>query len=195
MEQNRGTFVNMISVGGFLPAPWAVAYTASKFGLRGMSQALRGELKAFPDIHICDVYPTFVDTPAISHAGNYTGAKTSVPPGVLDPRRIARAVVRLSDHPRKTTAIGAPATVMKLAQFLAPNLSAAAMDRFMRHFASHADPAPITTGNLFSPPADDGEVDGGFRKPRIRRTATALAAGLAVTAAGGLLVTLRRRGG
>lgn len=35
LQQERGMFVNMISVGGFLSAPWAVIYTASKFGLRG----------------------------------------------------------------------------------------------------------------------------------------------------------------
>ena len=194
LEQNRGTFVNMISVGGLLPAPWAAAYTASKFGLRGLSQALRGELSGHADIHICDVYPTFVDTPAIRHAGNHTGGETSVPPGVLDPRSVARAVVRLADHPRHTTAIGAPALAMKLAQFLTPDLSATLMNRFMSRYFRKADPAPATSGNLFAPPADDGQVDGGYRRPGQRKTAAAAAVGAAAVIAGAALIRRRERG-
>ena len=191
LEQERGIFVNMISIGGFLPAPWAVAYTASKFGLRGMSEALRGEVSAYRQIHICDVYPTFVDTPAIRHAGNHTGGGTSVPPGVLDPRTVAKAVVRLAERPRNTTAVGAPASVMKLAQFLAPNLGATLMNGFMRSYFARAEPAPPTEGNLFTPPADDGVVDGGFRKPGQRR-AVGVTAAVILAATGGVLLARRR---
>jgi short-subunit dehydrogenase len=193
IQQQRGTFVNMISVGGFLPAPWAASYAASKFGLRGMSQALRGELSRYPNIYICDVYPTFVDTPAIRHAGNYTGGETSVPPGVLDPRSVAKAVVRLADHPRNTTALGAPAVTMKLAQFLTPDLSARLMNRFMSSYFAKADPAPRTSGNLFTPPADDGEVDGGFRRPGQRKIVTVAAGAVTLVAiAGGVFLSRRR---
>lgn len=196
IEQRRGIFVNMISVGGFVPAPWAAAYTASKFGLRGLSLALRGEMAPYPDIHICDVYPTFVDTPAIRHAGNYSGCATSVPPGVLDPRSVARAVVRLGRRPRRTTAVGAPAAAMKLVQFMAPNLSATIMDGFMRRYAEEADPAPLTDGNLFAPPADDGRIDGGFRRPGRQRRAAALAAVAGLAGIGAITgaMLLRRRG-
>ena len=36
-RQRFGTFVNMISLGGFAAAPFATAYSASKFGLKGFS--------------------------------------------------------------------------------------------------------------------------------------------------------------
>lgn len=193
LEQRHGIFVNMISIGGFLPAPWAVAYTASKFGLRGMSQALRGEVSAYPHIHICDVYPTFVDTPAIRHAGNYTGGRTSVPPGVLDPRAVARAVVGLAAHPRHTTAVGAPAALMKTAQMLGPNLGAAAMNRFMGWYFQRAEPVPDTMGNLFQPPSDDGVIDGGFRRPAQRRQAAAVAGTLGFAAVAFAAFRLARR--
>lgn len=192
LRQERGTFVNMISIGGFVAAPWAVAYTASKFGLRGMSEALRGEVARYPNIHICDVYPTFVDTPAIRHAGNYAGGRASVPPGVLDPRTVAKAVVRLADHPRNTTAVGAPAVIMKVAAHLAPNLRAALMSGFMERYFSKSDPAPTTDGNLFSPPSDDGQIDGGFRWPDRRRKAATIAGALGLAAvAGGVLIAGR----
>lgn len=194
LAQERGIFVNMISVGGFVPAPWAVAYSASKFGLRGMAEALRGEVAGYKDIHICDVYPTFVDTPAIRHAGNYTGGKTSVPPNVLDPRTVARAIVRLADHPRKTTAIGAPAAFMRLAERTAPVFGSAAMNAFMTRYFAKAEPVPVTDGNLFAPPADDGAIDGGFRPPNQRNNATVLAgvAGVAGLAVAGVLLARAR---
>ncbi|USI72913.1 SDR family oxidoreductase [Sphingomonas morindae] len=193
LAQGHGIFVNMVSVGGLLAAPWAVAYAASKFGLRGFSQALRGELHGHPDIHICDVFPTFVDTPAIRHAGNYTGGETSVPPGVLDPRTVARAVMRLADRPRAATAVGAPLLAMKLGQLLGPNIGAAIMDRALGRYFAQAAPAASTSGNLHQPPADDGAIDGGFRDPeRGRKAATLGAATLGVALVAGLALARRR---
>lgn len=190
IAQERGIFVNMISVGGFLAAPWAAAYAASKFGLRGFSQALRAELTAYPHIHVCDLYPTVVDTPAIAHAGNYVGARVSAPPGSLDPRTVAAAVVRLADRPRATTAVGMPALAMKLGQFLTPNLSARMMNGFFSVWARRGTRVPETSGNLFAPPADDGRVDGGFRDHSSGKTAMLALGGVAAL---GLAVLVARR--
>lgn len=195
LAQDRGTWVNMISAGGFFATPYAAAYSASKFGLRGFSEALRGEVSKKPNIHICDVYPTFVDTPGIDHAGNYTGAKLALPPGALAPETVAKAVVRLADRPRNTTAVGAPAFAFKLAQFIAPNVGAAVMSGFLDSWSSKADEADETSGTLFDPPSAPGGPDGGRRDPARRRKAAMVAAvgGVAglLALGGGLL--LRRR--
>ena len=188
LAQDHGIFINMISVGGFVATPYAAAYAASKFGLRGFSEALRGELSKHPRIHICDVYPTFVDTPGIDHAGNYTGVKLSLPPGSLTPETVAKAVVRLADHPRNTTAVGAPAIVLKLNQLLIPNLAAGIMNGFMDSWTSKADGGGDSSGALFTPPATPSGVDGGRRHPERRRKAgimgvSAALGGLAVISA------------
>lgn len=195
LAQGRGVFVNMISVGGFVATPFAVAYSASKFGLRGLSEALRGELVDQPGVHVCDIYPTFVDTPGLEHAGNYTGAPLSVPPGVLDPRTVAAAVVRLATRPRPTTVVGAPAPLLKLTQLLAPNLSAAMMSKFFdRYFAKHQADATKTDGALFEPSQQPSGIDGGLRRPEQRRSAAVVAGalGLAALATGGVLAWRRR---
>lgn len=190
LAQDHGVFINMISVGGFVATPYAAAYSASKFGLRGFSEALRGELSRHPRIHVCDVYPTFVDTPGIDHAGNYTGAKLSLPPGSLAPETVAKAVVRLAHRPRNTTVVGAPAMALKLNQFFAPNLAAAVMNGFMDRWSDNADPGDDGPGALFTPPAAPSGIDGGRRHPDRRRKAAAL--GL-VAAAAGLGAFLWRR--
>lgn len=195
LAQDRGIWVNMISVGGFFATPYAAAYSASKFGLRGFSEALRGEVSKHPHIHVCDVYPTFVDTPGIDHAGNYTGARLSLPPGALAPETVAKAVVRLARRPRNTTVVGAPAIALKLGQFAAPNLGAAMMNGFMDIWSDKADPGADTSGALFDAPTGVSGVDGERRHPERRRIAIATAgatAGLGVAAIAGWLWQRRR---
>ncbi|WP_294190883.1 SDR family oxidoreductase [uncultured Sphingomonas sp.] len=193
LAQDRGTWVNMISVGGFFATPYAAAYAASKFGLRGFSQALRAEVSKHPHIHVCDVYPTFVDTPGIDHAGNYTGAKLSLPPGALAPETVAKAVVKLAKRPRNTTVIGAPACAMKLGQLAAPNLGAAMMNGFMDVWSDRAEPGEDDDGALHKPPAAPSGVDGGRRHAERRRKAGIVAGGVAAAGLAGLAAFLWRR--
>jgi short-subunit dehydrogenase len=195
LRQGRGVFVNMISLGGFTAAPYATAYSASKFGLRGFSEALRAELPADADIHICDVYPAFVDTPGLGHGANYVGRRITAPPPLLDARRVADAVVRLADHPRDTTMIGVPTVAGRLSHFVAPGLNARAMAAGMRRYFSTAEPVPQSVGNLFAPPADAGGIDGGLRSPAQRGIVVAgLALLTATVAAVGIAAIARGRG-
>jgi len=194
LEQGRGIWVNMISVGGYVTSPYAAAYAASKFGLRGFSAALRGELHDHRDIYVCDVYPTFVDTPGFAHAGNYTGAKLSYPPGVIAPEKVADAVVKLARQPRATTVIGAPAMALKLAELATP-VTAVLMKRFMDTWQKRADRTADTTGSLYEPAAGASGVHSGQRPPAQpgQQRNTALLAGAAFTAAAIGVQLWRRR--
>lgn len=193
LAQKRGTWVNMISVGGFVATAYAAAYAASKFGLRGFSEALRGELSKKPDIHVCDVYPTFVDTPGVDHAGNYTGAALSLPPGALSPETVAKAVVRLAKRPTNTTVVGAPAIAMKLGQLFAPNLGAAVMDGFLDVWSKRAESGEHTSGTLLDPSDEASGPDGGRRRPDQRRKAALAASATAAVGLAGLGAWLWRR--
>ncbi|MET1754262.1 SDR family oxidoreductase [Novosphingobium sp. RD2P27] len=194
IAQGHGVFVNMISVGGFTAAPFATSYSASKFGLRGFSKALRAELADYPDVHLCDVYPSFVDTPALRHAGNYTGKALSAPPPLLDPRRVAEAVARLADHPRSSVMIGAPTWAARFTHSISPALNTRSMKAaFERYFAS-AGAAPITDGNVLSPPEDGAMIDGGMRASPPKRAAGFGLAGAAGAIAVGAVALLVKRG-
>jgi NAD(P)-dependent dehydrogenase (short-subunit alcohol dehydrogenase family) len=72
-SQRSGVLINMISLGGWVATPYAGAYTASKFGLRGFSASLRQELARHRDIHVCGVFPAIVDTPGLEHGAHVTG--------------------------------------------------------------------------------------------------------------------------
>ncbi|WP_207099416.1 SDR family oxidoreductase [Paracoccus shandongensis] len=191
LQQGHGVFVNMISLGGFAAAPFAAAYSASKFGLRGFSEALRGELIHHKDIHVCDVYPSFVDTPGIAHGANYTGKELSAPPPVLDARRVADAILRLARHPKPTTMIGAPTALIRLGHAISPGLTTRAIALFLESYFRRAPRAPIDSGTLFQPPRQPGGIDGGLRSPAQRTGVAGVALGLGALAV--VAVALRGR--
>lgn len=59
-----GHLVNVSSAAGLVALPWHAAYSASKFGLRGLSEVLRFDL-ARHDIGVSLVVPGAVDTPLV----------------------------------------------------------------------------------------------------------------------------------
>jgi len=166
LRQGHGIFINMISLGGFAAAPFAAAYSAAKFGLRGFSEALRAELADKPDIHICDVYPAFVDTPGLAHGANYMGKRVTAPPPLIDPREVAAAILDITRSPRPTTTVGLVTNASRLAHLLAPNLSARVLARFMSAYFRRAEVVARSDGNLFRPPAEAGGIDGGLRSDK-----------------------------
>jgi short-subunit dehydrogenase len=95
-----GVIINNISVGGFLPVAYGTSYSASKFGLRGFFEALQSELARYPHIHVCNMYPSFLDSPGIQHAANFTGVHVRPAPPVFDPMHLADTMVKLAQYPR-----------------------------------------------------------------------------------------------
>jgi short-subunit dehydrogenase len=193
LAQGKGTFINMISLGGFAAAPFATAYSASKFGLRGFSEALRAELADKPQIHICDIYPAFVDTPGLKHGANYAGREVSAPPPLLDPRTVAEAIVRTVRFPRATTTVGMVTNATRLAHLLAPNIAARTLGRFIASYFKRASRVSHSDGNLYQPSSDAAHIDGGLRKPS-RISAPALGFAVIAVAALAAAVAVRRSG-
>ena len=62
LRQARGRIVNVSSIGGRVALPLVGAYNASKFGLEGLSDALRRELRPF-GVEVILVEPGGVKTP------------------------------------------------------------------------------------------------------------------------------------
>ena len=89
LARRRGTILNVASVAGHIAVD--PIYSATKFGLRGFSLALRREL-AGTGVHVIAVSPGYIRT-------ELTARLRGVPmPG---PEPIARAMVNLVHHPRR----------------------------------------------------------------------------------------------
>ena len=189
--QGHGIIINNISIGGWFPVPYATAYSASKFGLRGFSEALKGELSHYPNIHVVDIYPGFLDTPGIQHAANYTGKVIKPAPPVMDPRKVARAVVRMAISPRSKKTIGVSAAFLRLSYAMFPRLSRNITALVIRNYLHQAEDIEHTSGNVMRPVDYGTGIDGGWRLkklPRQAKMAITLFAGLTI---GGLLLGKR----
>jgi len=189
-DQGYGILINNISVGGYIPAPNAVGYAASKFGLRGFSQSLKGELYKWPHIHVCDVYPGFLDTPGMQHAANYTGRYIKPAPPVYDPQRVANTIVELARHPQEAVTVGGAAIFLRLSNLVAPGLTRRMAALLMDGYLKKAEPLPYTPGNVLLPVEYGTSIHGGWNSQadaRKRKKTALLIAG----AVAGLLL-LRR---
>lgn len=164
-DQKKGILINNISVGGFLPVPYATSYSASKFGLRGFFEALQAEMEQWTDIYICDLYPAFLDTPGIQHAGNYTGKILKPAPPVYDPARVALAAVSLARRPRKSVAVGSLSVLLKLSHAILPDATGIIMKKVMSRYFNHAKSTELTSGNVFNPLKFGTSTHGGWGLP------------------------------
>lgn len=169
-RQGHGVLINVISFGAFIGTPLGASYTASKFGMRGLSESLRAELQDYPDVHVCDIYPGFVDTPGVQHAANYTGHELHPTPPDR-PEEVAEAIVRVALRPRDKTSVGALAKLAPLAYAIWPGLGRWVMTRVFEFGLSRTPAQAATSGSLFS--ADDGA-------DRPQRARLAMSAGLGV---------------
>jgi short-subunit dehydrogenase len=194
-SQQRGILINNISIGGFLPVPYGAGYTASKFGLRGFSEALKAELAVWPHIHVCDLYPAFLDTPGIHHAGNYTNKVLKPAAPVYDPKLVAEAMVNVAVSPKSNKYIGGASLALKLSHALFPELTAKLTGFVMRRYFKAAASLPPTNGNIFNTVEYGMSTNGGFEipsepKPYRKYIAGAVVAGIAT---GFYLVSQRKK--
>jgi len=99
--QGHGILINNVSIGGYMPAPYSAAYSATKFGIKGMMECLQGELSAEKDIHVCNLYPQLQRSTGNMHSAKYSGLDFKIPPFAADPRNTAAQLLSLAIHPQK----------------------------------------------------------------------------------------------
>jgi short-subunit dehydrogenase len=197
LDQGHGILINNISLGGWAPTPFAAAYTASKFGLRGFSASLRQELGDHPDIHVCGVFPAIIDTPGLDHGANVSGKQINPGPLIYAPEDVAETFVALVRRPRDEVAVGWPARAAQVAYALAPGPTEHLMGAFMRRSLERASPAQRRQGALLEPVATGRGVSGGWRDRKglpfsARQTSSAV--GIAALAGLALLLGTRAAG-
>jgi len=104
LARRSGTIINMSSVSGLIAAPMYSIYAATKFGVRGFTDALRREVASF-GVHVCGIYPGPAVTEFSRHSGNKNPIKRQLKtPGWIrmTSEYVARQTVALAKHPRRT---------------------------------------------------------------------------------------------
>lgn len=171
-RQRSGTLINVGSVLSQIGQPFVPSYVISKFGLQGLSEAVRSEFADDPDIHVCTVLPYATDTPHFQDGGNQIGRRAHAMPPVQEPEKVAAAIVDVAGRPRRQRYIPRAAALGVLVHSLAPEIT----ERLLHHAlnAFHlVETEPVTRGNLYSASAASGTVHG-TRRPVIRPGVLAL---------------------
>jgi len=96
IKKGRGHIVNIASMAGLMGIPGMAQYSVTKFGLVGLSEALRTELHSY-GIKVTAVCPGIVRTPILqtSRIKGFDEEMRTPPPGMsISPERAARAIVK-----------------------------------------------------------------------------------------------------
>jgi short-subunit dehydrogenase len=166
-QQDAGVLINVVSMAGWAPTPLAASYSASKFGNRGFSEALRIELSGHDRIKICDVYPAFVDTPMLDHVANYSDRFLKPVPPVVKVEAVARKIVSLAERPKAFNPVGIAFPMAVALHSLSPRLFRWTAARVVAMYEGAAAPRSRTDGALFEP-STGGPTRGGLRSPGLR---------------------------
>lgn len=182
IAQEHGVLVNVSSILGIIAQPYGAAYTMSKFAIRGLSIALRQELRlaGVRGVAVATVLPAAIDTPIYAAAANRSGRAVRPPPPVYTAERVAASIVGQLERPRREViAGGLLARVFAAQHTLLPALTERLLGIDVdRSLYATAKQSP---GNLYEPDAAAGRVDGGWHGRRRERLRLAATLALAVT--------------
>ncbi|WP_033542735.1 SDR family NAD(P)-dependent oxidoreductase [Planococcus sp. CAU13] len=163
-EQGKGTLINLSSVSANVAFPYYTPYSASKYAVTGLSDALHEEMAMTgrDDIHVCTVYPWATDTPWFEHTANYTGHLAEMKP-MDDPEIVIDAIIDLIDNPKQTVNVGMKTKGTTASSKVAAGMTEKMNARQVLKVIKDAPPAGPTSGSLHNPMLSGTEVDGGIR--------------------------------
>ena len=121
--RNRGTIVQILSAIAYRGVPLQTAYSATKYGLRGFTEALQAELvHERSAVQVTMVHPPSVNTPFYSHAGSVMDAAPRPPPPVYEPEMLGEAIYLAGTVTRREWVVGEQAAGIKLLNQIAPGV-------------------------------------------------------------------------
>jgi short-subunit dehydrogenase len=106
LARRTGHIINMSSIAGLIAAPMYTVYAATKFGMRGFTDALRREVAPF-GIQVSGLYPGPATTEFGQQSGDNPLKRNIKIPGWLymSSEYVARQTVHLVHHPRRNLVI------------------------------------------------------------------------------------------
>lgn len=135
LEQKAGHIVNVGSIFGSIGFAYFTTYSASKFGLRGFSEALRREL-ADSGIAVSYIAPRAVKTPMNSDAVMRMGEAVKM--NMDEPQAVVARIVAAIEAEKKDAYLGFPESLFVRVNAVLPRLvdgALAAQNRIARTFA------------------------------------------------------------
>jgi short-subunit dehydrogenase len=142
LDRPSAHIVNVGSTFGSIGFPGFAAYSASKFAVRGFSEALRREL-ADTAVRVHYVAPRATRTALATDRVRALNAELGV--GMDTPQTVAAAIVRTLRDERREVLLGTPERLFAKLNALAPSLVDRSLRRQLAIVRRHASP---TVGRL-----------------------------------------------
>src|SRR4051794_15123885 len=121
LKQQGGALINIGSEVSEAAAPILGMYVASKHAVKGFTDALRIEVEKVDQapVAITLIQPTAVDTPFDEHGKNYMNNEPDLPSPMIEPQKVADAILGAAVKPTRYAKVGMMA---KVNTFVAKNL-------------------------------------------------------------------------
>lgn len=102
LKRRSGHIINMSSVAGWIAPPTYTVYSASKYGVRGFTDALRREVQPF-GVSVSGIYPGPAKTEFSQHTGEHPMKKSALRRYFrsMTSEEVAERVVELAKKPRR----------------------------------------------------------------------------------------------
>lgn len=187
LRESGGVLINIGSVLSDRAVPLQGAYCASKFAVKGFTEALRMEIEMerLP-IWVTLVKPSSIDTPYYRVARNFLPRAPKNPPPVYDPLVAAETILYCCEHRVRDVVIGAGG-LLSVAGGLLPRLTDHLMERLLGPLQTMDQPAgPREQHNLFHP-VGGGQQRGGHPN-HVARSSLYTQASLHPLASGAILL-------
>lgn len=170
LRARHGVAIVVGSVFSALASPYVWAYVASKHAVAGFATSIRQELRRDRrPVDVAMIWPATVDTPIYRHAANRTGRAVHPIPPVVAPDRVARAVVRAAEHPRRRRVVGVVQGSFLALHAIAPAFADRVLAATMRRLGLREPGVPPSDGTVHVPDPASNAVDGGWRRRQPRR--------------------------
>jgi len=122
IERRSGHIINMGSMASWVATPTYSIYAASKFALRGFSEALRREVGIY-NVKVSAIYPGGVATEFGEHLGYQRKTGFTTPKGLrLTPEGVAETVWKVAQHPKRGVMIPGIMRLSAWMNFFLPGL-------------------------------------------------------------------------
>jgi short-subunit dehydrogenase len=124
VRSGGGALINVGSEVSEAVVPLQGMYSASKHAVKGFTDALRVEVEELDKapVSITLIQPTAVDTPFPEHARNYMQQEPKLPTPMIDPHKVAAAILKAAAHPERDVKVGAMAKLNTATAKIAPSL-------------------------------------------------------------------------
>ncbi len=112
LRAGGGAIINVGSEVSDAVVPLQGMYSASKHAVKGFTDTLRIELDADgAPVSVTLIQPTAVDTPFPGHAGNYLSQEPMLPSPMIEPEKVARAILDAATDPVRDIRVGAMSVI------------------------------------------------------------------------------------